>query len=436
MSSAAHGGASNRVVVTGMGVISPVGTGLDLFWERLLAGHSGVSRLSRLDPDEYPTKVGAQVTDFDPVEHLGRRESRRMDRFTQFAVAATSMALKDAGLGDEGGPRERMGVVLGTGIGGMETLDTQFRVMMDKGPSRVSPLFIPMMIANMAAGQTAIRFNLKGPNTTLVTACAASAHAIGEAFRILQRGDADVMVTGGSEAAFVPLAFAGFCTMRAMSTWAGDPAEASRPFDVQRDGFVMGEGSGALVLERLEHALARGAHIYGEVLGFGFTADAHHITAPAPGGEGGARSMRQALSDAGLQPEDVDYINAHGTGTPQGDISETEAIKSVFGEHAHQLAVSSTKSMIGHLLGAAGAVESIACLLSLRDQIVPPTINLEEVDPLCDLDYVPQKARSMPIGRVLTNSFGFGGQNATLIFGQYNGESGGTADKTEGTKGN
>lgn len=408
-----------RVVVTGMGVISPIGTGLDLYWQRVQAGESGVATLARLNPDEYPTKIGAEVKDFDPVEHFGRREARRMDRFTQFAVAATGMALADAGIGDNTLSRDRIGVVFGTGIGGMETLDTQFRVMTAKGPDRVSPFFVPMMIANMAAGQAAIRFNLKGPNTTVVTACAASAHAIGEAFRMVQRGDADAMVTGGAEAAFVPLAFAGFCTMRAMSTWTGDARAASRPFDVQRDGFVMGEGSGVLVLEELDHALARGADIYGEVLGFGMTADAHHITAPSPGGEGGARSMRLALADAGLEPQDIDYINAHGTGTPPGDRSETQAVKDVFGEHAYKVPISSTKSMIGHLLGAAGAVEAVAGILAMRDNIVPPTINLDEPDAACDLDYVPHQARPRTIGRFLSNSFGFGGQNATLIFGRY-----------------
>ena len=427
-------GYAHRVVVTGLGVVSPVGIGVDVYWDRILKGESGIDILTRLNPDDYPTRMGAEVKDFNPGDFMERRDARRMDRFTQYAVVAADMALADAGIGDNLLPRERLGVVIGTGIGGMETLDEQFRLMNEKGPDRVSPFFVPMMIANMAAGQISIRHDLRGPNSTLVTACAASAHAMGEAFRILQRGDADVMVTGGAEAAFVPLAFAGFCTMKAMSTWSGPPQGASRPFDLRRDGFVMGEGSGILVFERLDHALARGAKIYAEVLGFGMSADAHHITAPAPGGSGGARSMQLALADAGLEPEAIDYINAHGTGTPPGDISETEAIKSVFGEHAYKLAVSSTKSMIGHLLGAAGAVEAIACILAIRDNVVPPTINLDEQDPACDLDYVPWKARPMTVDRVLSNSFGFGGQNATLIFGRYRPEGGNDAGpgKAEG----
>lgn len=420
-----HGSPGDRtdhpVVVTGMAVITPLGTGVERFWGNLLAGKSGVGRLTRLDPDDYPTQIGAEVDGFEPTEYMERRDARRMDRFTQFGVAASKMALEDAGLDPDAlGDQidlDRSGVLFGTGIGGMETLDAQFRVLMDRGPGRVSPFFVPMMIANMAAGQTAIRYGLRGPNSTVVTACASSANAIGEALRILQRGEADLMVTGGSEAVFVPLAFAGFCSMKAMSTRNDEPEKASRPFASGRDGFVMGEGAGVLIMERLDHALARGARIYAEVLGYGSTADAHHITAPEPGGRGGARSMKRALADAGMSPDEIDYINAHGTSTPQGDIAETEAIKHVFGAHAEKLAISSTKSMIGHLLGAAGAVEAVACIKSINEGVVHPTINLDEPDPECDLDYVAGEARKMDVGAVLSNSFGFGGQNVTLVFG-------------------
>lgn len=408
-----------RVVVTGLGAITPFGIGVESLWEGLCAGRSAVGPISRFDASEFPSQIAAEVKDFNPSDYMDKKEARRMDRFTQFALVSAHFALEDAKLRPGDFDPERAGVILGSGIGGMEVLDSQFRVLIERGPHRVSPFFVPMMIANMAAGQIAINLGLKGPNTTLVTACASAANAIGEAYRIIQRGEADVMLTGGSEAAIVPLTVAGFCAMRALSTRNHDPAGASRPFDQERDGFVLGEGAAILVLESLDHALQRGAPILGEILGYGMTADAYHITAPAPEGEGAARAMQRALIDAGIAPEQVDYINAHATSTTAGDIAETQAIRRVFGEHAYELAISSTKSMIGHLLGAAGGVELIACLLSIRDGIIHPTINLENPDPECDLDYVPGQARKRRVDVALSNSFGFGGQNATLLVGRY-----------------
>ncbi|QIA26912.1 beta-ketoacyl-ACP synthase II [Thermaerobacter sp. PB12/4term] len=409
----------HRVVITGVGAITPLGVGVEALWEGVLAGRSGIRRISRFDPSPFPSQIAGEVPDFDPTAFIDRKEARRMDRFTQFAMASVAMALADAGIDPAAMDGRRLGVVMGTGIGGIETFVEQAAVMAERGPDRVSPFFIPMMIANMAAGQVAIRYGARGPNSTLVTACAASAHAVGEAFRILQRGEADVMITGGAEAAIVPLGLAGFCAMKALSTRNDAPEAASRPFDRGRDGFVMAEGAGALILETLEHARKRGARIYAEIIGYGTTADAHHITQPAPGGEGGARAMEAAMADAGVDPGDVDYINAHGTSTPQGDVAETQAIKRVFGDHAYRLAVSSTKSMTGHLLGAAGAVESILTVLALRDGVLPPTINLDDPDPECDLDYVPNRARPRAIRVALSNSFGFGGQNACLAFRRY-----------------
>lgn len=408
-------GKKQRVVITGMGVISPVGLTLDSFWESIASGKSGVSRITRFDPSAYSTQIAAQVEGFDPQNYMGRKEAKRMDRFAQFAMAAAEMAREHAGLKREEVSGDRAGIVMGTGIGGMETLTEQFETLQAKGPSRVSPFFIPMMIANMAAGQIAIALGLKGPSSTVVTACAASSNAIGDAFRLLQWGYADLMFAGGSEASIVPLAFAGFCSMKAMSTRNEDPASACRPFDRDRDGFVMGEGAGMLVLETLPHAIARGANILAEIVGYGVTSDAYHITDPAPGGEGGARSMLRAIQDAGIMPEDIGYINAHGTSTPANDRNETQAIKAVFGEHAYKIPVSSTKSMTGHLLGAAGAIELIACVLAINNKLIPPTINYTTPDEECDLDYVPNKARPAEIRYALSNSFGFGGQNATLI---------------------
>lgn len=408
-----------QVVITGLGVVSPVGTGLDKFWSSLTGGVSGIRRVTRFDPANFSTKIAGEVTDFDPVNYIDKKEARRMDRFTQFAVAATSMAIKDAGLDLERENRDRIGVILGSGIGGIETLEEQARVLFEKGPGRVSPFFVPMMIANMGAGQVAISYRLRGPNVTSVTACASSTNAVGDAFKMLQWGHADVMITGGTEAPITPLAMAGFCSMKAMSTRNDQPEQASRPFDAGRDGFVVGEGAAILVLETLEHALNRGARIYAEVAGYGSTCDAYHITAPDPEGCGAANSMREALADAGLEPGSVDYINAHATSTPLGDKAEVTAIKKVFGEHAYKIAVSSTKSMTGHLLGAAGGLEAMVCVLTIHKGVIPPTINYEQPDPDCDLDFVPNVARKAAVNVALSNSFGFGGHNATLVFKKY-----------------
>lgn len=407
-----------RVVVTGLGVISPVGIGKDLFWANLCAGKSGVSRFTRFNVDDYPTQIGAEVSDFEPLDFIDKKDLRRMDRFAQFAVAAARMALQDARL-DTPVDSERAGVSIGSGIGGIITIEEQIKVLNEKGPRRVSPFFVPMLIANMASGFVSMEFALKGPNTTLVTACATGTHSLGEAFRNIQRGDADLMVAGGSEAAFTPVAFAGFCAMRAMSTRNNEPERASRPFDRDRDGFVMGEGAGVLVLESLEHAKKRGAGIYAEISGYGLSGDAYHVTAPDPDGSGARRCMAMALRDAALAPAEIDYINAHGTSTDLNDRTETQAIKAVFGEHAYRLAVSSTKSMTGHLLGAAGGVEAIASILSLYTGIIPPTVNYEYPDPECDLDYVPNKSRECKINAAMSNSFGFGGTNASLVFRGY-----------------
>lgn len=410
---------NNRVVITGLGAVTPLGTGVDKFWTGIVEGRSGIARVTNYDAELLPTQVAGEVKDFDPSEFMDKKEARRMDKCIQFALAGAKMAIEDSGLDLAEENRERIGVIFGTGIGGMNTLNDQSQVMFSKGPGRVSPFFVPMMIANMAAGQIAITYGLQGPNITTVTACASSTNSIGDAFRLLQRGDADVVVTGGAEAAVTPLSMAGFCSMKAMSTRNDEPEKASCPFDTRRDGFVMGEGSGVLVLETLEHAKARGAKIYGEIIGYGCTCDASHITAPDPEGTGAGRAMALAVKDAGLQPEDVDYINAHGTSTPKGDECETLAIKKTFGEHAYKLAVSSTKSMTGHLLGGAGAIEAIISTLAIRDGILPPTINLENPDPECDLDYVPNQARKAPIKVAMSNSFGFGGHNATIVIRQY-----------------
>ncbi len=407
-----------RVVVTGMGVVTSLGTDLQTFWTNLVEGKSGVSRIESFDTSDYPTQIAAEIKTWTPEDYMDKKDARKMDRFVQFAVAAGRMALQDAGLriGENADP-ERTGVIVGSGIGGLASWEEQHKILLEKGPRRVSPFFIPMMIANMASGQISILFGAKGPNTTAVTACATGTHSIGDSFRLIQRGEADVMICGGAEAAIRPIGMAGFCAMRAMSTRNDEPEKASRPFDAQRDGFVMGEGAGVLVLESLEHAQRRGAPIYAEVIGYGMSGDAHHITDPDP--DGASRCMTRALRDAGIPPEEIDYINAHGTSTPIGDKSETLAIKKTFGDHARKLAVSSTKSMTGHLLGAAGGVEAVVLALALKHGVLPPTINLEHPDPECDLDYVPNRARRADIRTALSNSFGFGGHNATIIMRKW-----------------
>ncbi|MCS7234519.1 MAG: beta-ketoacyl-ACP synthase II [Armatimonadota bacterium] len=403
-----------RVAVTGVGVVAPIGIGKDAFWNALLEGRSGVRRIESFDPSPFPTQIAAEVRDFDPLQYMDRKEARRNDRFVQFAIAAARMALEDADFRITPANRDRVGVVLGSGIGGAHTWEEQHRVLLERGPDRVSPFFIPMLISNMAAGMVSILFGARGPNTSVVTACATGGHCIGDAFKIIQRGDADAMIAGGTEAAITALSIAGFCSMKAMSTRNHEPEKAVRPFDRDRDGFVMGEGAGVVLLEELESARARGARIYCELVGYGMSADAYHITQPDPEGEGAAQCMARCLQDAGLRPEDVDYINAHGTSTPYNDKFETLAIKRVFGDHAYRLAVSSTKSMTGHLLGAAGGVELIAAALSVYHQVLPPTINYETPDPDCDLDYVPNRARPAQVRVALSNAFGFGGHNCTL----------------------
>lgn len=409
----------NRVVITGMGIISPLGIGKEKYWESLVEGKNGISTITRFDVSEYQTKIAGEVNDFNPMDYMDRKEAKRMDRFTQFAVAAGILAIEDAGINLKKENKDNIGVVFGTGIGGTETFEEQHKILQKRGPNRVSPFFVPMLICNMAAGQLSIQLGLRGPNTTIVTACASSTNAIGEAFKILQRGDAEIILSGGSEAAITPMSLAGFCSMKAMTTHNEEPEKASRPFDAQRDGFVLSEGAGVIVLETLEHAKSRGAQIYAEIAGYGCTADAYHITAPAPEGEGAMKAMERAIKDAGIKPEDVDYINAHGTSTPLNDKFETAAIKNLFGKHAYSLSVSSTKSMMGHLLGAAGVVEVIATALTINTGIVPPTINYKNPDPECDLDYVPNICRKMPVNVALSNSLGFGGHNASLVLQRY-----------------
>jgi len=411
----------HRVALTGIGVVSPIGTGKDRFWAALVEGRSGVGPITRFDASGFDTRIAAEVRDFDPTAWMDRKEARRNDRFVQFAYAACRMALEDAGFQITKQNAPRVGVLIGSGIGGAETWEEQHRTLIERGPGRVSPFFIPMIIINMAAGVVSILLGAKGPNGAVVTACATGGNAIGDAARIIQRGEADAMLAGGSEATITPLSLAGFCSMKAMSTRNDEPQRASRPFDAKRDGFVMGEGAGVVLLENLELARAREAPIYGEVVGYGMSGDAYHITQPDPDADGAARSIRNALHDAGLEPSAVDYINAHGTSTPYNDKTETLAIKRVFGEHAKRLAVSSTKSMTGHLLGAAGGVELIACALALRHQTLPPTINYEIPDPECDLDYVPNAARRTNVSVVMSNAFGFGGHNAILIMRRYDG---------------
>ena len=408
-------GAGRRVVVTGIGVVSSLGTDIQTFWDNILRSQCGIDRITAFDVTQYDCKIAAEVRNFDPTPALpSPKELRRTDRFVQLGVYAGWRALLDSGLDLEKVDRDEVGCFIGSGIGGLQTVEEQHNVLLAKGPGRVSPFMIPMLILNMASGMFSMYHKLRGPNVATCSACATSTHALGEAWRTIKMGDAQVIFAGGTEATIVPLGIGGFCAMRAMSTRNDDPKRSSRPFDKDRDGFVMGEGAGVIVLEELEHAKARGARIYAEMVGYGNTADANHITAPAPDGEGAARCMKMALRSAGLNPTDISYINAHGTSTPQGDICETLAIKSLFGDHARQLAVSSTKGATGHMLGAAGAVEMALCCKALETQIAPPTINLDHPDPQCDLDYIPHTARPMRIEAILNNSFGFGGHNATV----------------------
>jgi len=409
----------HRAVITGMGVISPVGNHIDEFWNNLIEGKSGIGLLTRFDTSNLPTKVAAEVKNFEPTEWINKKESRHMDRFAQFAIAAAKMALQDSGLDLEKVDKERAGVVMGCGIGGVTTFEEQKEVLMSKGSSRVTPFFVPMLISNMAAAHLSIEFGLQGSSLTIVTACASATNAIGEALRIIQHGEADVVFCGGTEAPITNLAFAGFCAAKTMSTEKENPEQACRPFDKRRSGFVMGEGAGVLVLESLEHAEARGAHIYAELAGYGSTSDAYHITTPAPGGAGAARAMRLALNDSGVSVEDVDYINAHGTSTGPNDTTETNAIKTVFGSNASKLAISSTKSMTGHLMGAAGAIEAVICALSINRGGIPPTTNYGEPDPDCDLDYVPNIARKQEVNVAMSNSLGFGGHNACIVLKKF-----------------
>lgn len=408
-----------RVVITGYGVISPIGIGADDFWNSLASGKSGISRISTFDTSQFSSQIGAEVKNFQPEKYIDKKKIRKMDRFSQLAVAAAKIAIEDAKLDMKKEDPFRAGVIVGSGIGGLSTVAAEHKVLLEKGPRRVSPFMIPMLITNIAAGEIAIAHNIQGPNYSLSSACATSNHAVGDALRLIQYGDADVIVAGGSEAAVTPLGLAGFCSARALSTRNDDPEHASRPFDKERDGFVMGEGAGIVILELLEHALSRGVPIRAELIGYGATNDAYHITAPSPDGQSAVRAISNALADGGVKPEEVDYINAHGTSTPLNDKVETLAVKKVFGDYAYKIPISSNKSMIGHLLGAAGAVELIATILSMEKEMIPPTINYEFPDPECDLDYVPNKARPKKINVALSNSLGFGGHNATLVVRKY-----------------
>lgn len=409
-----------RVVVTGLGAVTPLGNTVDTLWNSLLKGECGVDKITAFDASAFDTQIAAEVKNFDPTPSFpSPKEVRRSDRFVQFGVYAGHQALLDSGLDLEKVNRDEVGVFIGSGIGGLTTTGEQHKVLLERGPNRVSPFMIPMLILNMASGMFSMYYKLRGPNVATCSACSTSTHGIGEAWRTIKMGAADVMFAGGAEATIVPLGIAGFCAMKAMSTRNDEPKRASRPFDVARDGFVMGEGAGVVVLEELEHAKRRGARIYCELSGYGNTADANHMTAPAPEGEGAARCMKAAIKSAGMRESEISYINAHGTATPQGDVAETQAIKTVFGDHAKKLVVTSTKGAIGHMLGAAGAVESIICVKAIQNNIVPPTINLENPDPECDLDYAPGKAREMQVNAILNNSFGFGGHNATVLMRKF-----------------
>lgn len=408
-----------RVVVTGLGLVTPLAIGVDETWNNILEGRSGIGPITLFDASNLPVRIAGEVKGFDPSNFIEQKEIKKMDRFIHFALAATEMAMRDSGLKITPDKADRVGVIVGSGMGGLPAIEHYHKIVLEKGYKRLTPFFIPMLIINLSAGQISIRYGAKGPNSSPVTACATGSHAIGDAFKIIQRGDADAMIAGSSEAVITLLGVAGFTAMKALSTRNDEPQKASRPFDRDRDGFVMGEGAGIVILEELGHAIKRGARIYAEVAGYGMSGDAYHITAPHPEGDGARRCMLNAINDAGIKPEDISYINAHGTSTKYGDELETIAIKNVFKEHAYKLAVSSTKSMTGHTLGAAGSIEAIFTILSIYHGVVPPTINLENPDPACDLDYVPNQARKMDIRYALTNSFGFGGTNATLIFKKF-----------------
>jgi len=410
------GNSERRVVITGLGAVTPIGNDVETAWKNLLAGQCGIGPITLFDASAYDTRIAGEVKEFDPSPAFpSPKDARRSDRFSQFGVSAARQALLDSGLDLEKTDRDQVGVFIGSGIGGLKTTEDQHSILLEKGPGRLSPFMIPMLILNMASGFFSMFHKLRGPNVATCSACATSTHAIGEAWRTIKMGDANVMFAGGAEATIVPIGIGGFCAMKALSTRNAEPKRASRPFDAERDGFVMGEGAGVVVLEELEHARARGARIYAELVGYGNTADANHMTAPAPFGEGAARCMRMALRHARLAPTDIQYINAHGTSTPQGDIAETQAIKTVFGGHARKLAVSSTKGATGHMLGAAGATELVFCVKAIQTSVAPPTINLDKPDPECDLDYVPNTAREMRVDAIVNNSFGFGGHNATVI---------------------
>jgi 3-oxoacyl-[acyl-carrier-protein] synthase II len=408
-----------RVVITGLGSITPLGNNIEDYWQSLIEGRNGVGKVTLFDVSQYACQIGAEVKGFDPCDYIDKKEAKRIDRFCQFAIAASLQAIADAQLVINDLNADRVGVLIGTGVGGIQVMESQKEILLTKGPRRVSPFTIPTMIANMAAGLTAIHTGAKGPNSCTVTACAAGSHAIGDAFRLIQRGYTDAMICGGAEAAITPLSYAGFCSAKALSTRNDDPATASRPFDAERDGFVMGEGAGILILEELEHALKRNAKIYGEIVGYGMTSDAYHMTSPVPEGLGATRAMELALKDGGIAPETVNYINAHGTSTLANDSTETKAIKKALGKSAEDVAISSTKSMTGHLLGGSGGIEAIATIMAIANDCVPPTINLKNRDPECDLDYVPNQSRELKITVALSNSFGFGGHNVTLAFKKY-----------------
>jgi 3-oxoacyl-[acyl-carrier-protein] synthase II len=408
-----------RVVITGVGMVSPLGTGIIKSWDGLVAGRSGVRRITRFDASDLPCQIAAEIPDFDPDQFIEVKDQKKMDRFIHLGLAAATMAVEDSGLTISDSNADRVGVIVGAGIGGLPAIEHYTGILSDKGHRKVTPFFIPMTIINLVSGQISIRFGAKGPNSAIATACASGTHSIGDAFKLIQSGVSDAMIAGGSEATITPLCIAGFSSMKALSRRNSDPEKASRPFDADRDGFVLGEGSGIMILEELEHALDRGARIYAEIIGYGLTSDAYHISSPAPNGDGAARCMSSALGDAGISPDIVDYINAHGTSTKYGDEIELLAIKNVFGEHAYKLCVSSSKSMIGHLLGASGGVEGVISVLSIHNSTVPPTINLDNPDPACDLDCVPHKARQMDVNVVMSNSFGFGGTNACIILRKY-----------------